>query len=112
MLALMLRGKQSKGQKRKGAHWSHDPCPVTMWEYDAVTRYVLPVLFYAGALPQGERQGGENQRTSSTGMLQWASTWVATEPITRLPKALWPWEPMTSRSNLPDSATLAMVSPA
>lgn len=50
--------------------------------------------------------------TSNTGTVQWASTCVATEPITRLPSALWPWEPIITRSNLPAAAVLAIISPA
>jgi hypothetical protein len=52
----------------------------------------------------------ENQRTSSTGVLQFASTLVATEPMTRLVSVPWPCEPIISRSNLPLSAAPAMVS--
>jgi AcrR family transcriptional regulator len=52
------------------------------------------------------------QRTSSTGALHCASTLVATDPITRLPSALWPCEPSMTRSNLPLSACAAITSPA
>jgi TetR/AcrR family transcriptional regulator, regulator of autoinduction and epiphytic fitness len=41
------------------------------------------------------------QRISSTGVLQLASTLVATEPITRLVSVPWPCEPIISRSKRP-----------
>jgi AcrR family transcriptional regulator len=44
------------------------------------------------------------QRTSSTGVPHFASTLVATEPMTRLVSEPWPCEPITIRSNLPLSA--------
>ena len=50
--------------------------------------------------------------TISSGTLQWASTWVVTEPTTSVASAPWPWEPITTRSNLPCSASLAMEAPA
>ena len=56
--------------------------------------------------------GADDQRMSSTGVLQLASTLVLTEPMTSLLKGLWPRAPMTMRSNWPCSAYLAISSPA
>ncbi len=55
---------------------------------------------------------GAGSPSSSTGTRQCASTCVATEPITRLPSAPWPCEPISSRSYLPAAANLAIASPA
>jgi hypothetical protein len=57
-------------------------------------------------------RSGRDQRTSSTGVLQPAMTLVATEPVTRFIRLLWPCEPMMIRSYLPFSAILAMTSGA
>ena len=57
-----------------------------------------------------DRSSHRLQRTSSTGVEQAASTRVATDPSTMLPRLLWPCEPMTSRSNLPFSAAFAIKS--
>ena len=61
-------------------------------------------------VPQG--WNGRHQRTISTGVSQPASTLVATDPITRLPSVPWPREPITIRSNLPFSASVAITSAA
>ena len=52
------------------------------------------------------------QRTSSVGTLQLASTLVATEPMTKLPRAPWPCEPSITRSKPPASAVLPITSAA
>src|SRR5664280_661643 len=49
-------------------------------------------------------------RISSTGTEHLASTLVATDPSTRLTMSPWPREPITTRSNFPSSASLAIDS--
>jgi len=56
--------------------------------------------------------GSGDQRTSKTGVLQAASTLVATEPSTRLAIDEWPCEPITTRSASCSSASLVMTSAA
>src|SRR3989339_1674222 len=84
------RGRQGKKQQRSNQRWS--------WE--ALMNDCV------------RAQQAATQRTIKTGTLQLANTLVATDPTTRLTRAPWPCEPITTRSNFSTSASLAMSSPA